>query len=379
VTSTEHPDVVVVGLGGMGSAAAYHLARRGMRVVGLERFTPAHDRGSSHGESRIIRQAYFEHPDYVPLVLRAYELWRELEDATDTDLLTVTGGLYLGPPDCPTVEGSRRSAELHGLPHELLDAAEVRRRHPTFAVPDGVVGLYEPAAGVVRPEAAVTAHLELAGRAGADLRFGVEVLGWTASASTVVVHTADGDVEAGRLVVCPGAWASRLLADLGVPFAVERQVQHWWHPADLAPYAADRHPVWIWESAPDVQGYGFPALPGGDGVKTAFFRAGGPTDPDALTRDAYPAEVEAMRAWLQPRLSGLAADHLRAAACLYTNSPDHHFVVACHPRHRHISVAAGFSGHGFKFAAVIGEVLADLAIDGRTDHPIELFDPARFG
>ena len=223
-------DVIVIGLGGMGSAAAAHLAARGQRVLGLERFGPAHDRGSSHGGSRIIRQSYFEDPAYVPLLLRAYELWRELEADSGADLMTLTGGLYFGRPDSPTVAGSLRSSRQWDLPHELLDAAEIRRRFPTMTPADDEVGLYEADAGLVRPEATVAAHLALAGQRGADLRFDEPVLDWSTTADGVRVTTAAGTYTAGRLVICPGAWAPELLADLGVPLTVERQVLYWFRP-----------------------------------------------------------------------------------------------------------------------------------------------------
>src|SRR3954454_10769406 len=220
-------DVIVVGLGGMGSAAARHLAARGQRVLGLERFTPAHDRGSSHSGARIVRQAYLEDPAYVPLLLRAYELWEQAGKEADADLLTRTGALYLGPPGSAAVAGSLASARQWGLPHEVLDAAAVRDRFPTLTPQPGDVGVFEERAGYVRPEAAVAVHLELAARDGAELRFDEQVEFWSTSVAAVVVSTASRPYTAGTLVLAPGAWAPRLLADLGLPLAVDRQVQYW--------------------------------------------------------------------------------------------------------------------------------------------------------
>ncbi|HEU4973639.1 MAG TPA: N-methyl-L-tryptophan oxidase [Baekduia sp.] len=372
-------DVVVVGLGGMGSAAAAALSRRGRRVVGLERHWPAHDRGSSHGQSRIIRQAYFEHPSYVPLLLEAYERWERLERDADADLLTETGGLVVGPPDSQAVAGALASAREHDLPHELLEAREVAARWPAMTPAEGEVALHEPRAGFVRPEATVSAHLRLAVAAGAELRFGTLVRSWRATESGVTVHTSAGAVEADRLVLCGGSWSGDLLTGLDVPLTVERQLQVWLTPRDgAAPFAPDRQPVWIWEDASGEQAYGFPALPGDAGVKAAFFRRGGPADPDTVDRAVQPGEVEALAAFLSGRIPALAAPAVRAAACLYTLTPDHHFAIGVHPGHPSVTVAAGFSGHGFKFVPVIGELLADLAIDGATARPIELFDLRRF-
>jgi sarcosine oxidase len=374
-------DVIVLGLGGMGSAAAAHLAGRGQRVLGLEQFTPAHDRGSSHGDSRVIRQAYFEDPAYVPLLRRSYELFADLE-STSPGVHTLTGGLMLGAVDSAAVAGSRASAERWELPHELLDTADLRRRFPLFAVEDGTVGLYEERAGFVRPEQTVLEHLRRAAAAGADLRFGERVVGWTAEAGGegVTVTTADGGVHrAASLVVSPGAWAPRLLPDLAPHLTVERQLLHWFAPdVPVARFRAPAHPVFVWEHAGDLQLYGFPAYgPDSDGVKVAFFRNGRRTDPDQLDRTVTAAEVDQMRDHLARHLPALAGTHLRSVACMYTTTPDQHFVVALHPDHPQVVVAAGFSGHGFKFVPLIGEVLADLVTERATAHPIGLFDPAR--
>jgi sarcosine oxidase len=376
-------DVIVIGLGGMGSATAYQLALRGERVLGLERFSPAHDKGSSHGRSRIIRQAYFEGPDYVPLLLRAYELWEQIERDTGQELLTVTGGLMMGPPDSATVTGSRLSAEKWGLEHEMLDAAEISRRFPTLRPGPEIVGLHEANAGFVRPEAGVAAHLERAERLGAELEFGAAAIGWKASdgGEGVSVRTADATYEGRGLVIAPGSWAPRVLSELGLPLRVERQVQFWFAPRDgLGPFEVGRHPIYIWETESGVQFYGFPAHgPPEDGVKVAFFRMGHDTDPDRLDTKVHEHEIELMRSYLLDRIPQLAGEFVRGEPCLYTTTPDEHFVISTHPAHTQVAVAAGFSGHGYKFASVVGEVLADLVTEGKTKYPIGLFDPARFG
>ncbi|SHN45824.1 N-methyl-L-tryptophan oxidase [Cryptosporangium aurantiacum] len=372
-------DVIVLGLGGMGSAAAHHLAARGQRVLGLEQFGPAHALGSSHGGSRIIRQSYFEDPAYVPLLVRAYELWEDLEAASGADLLTLTGGLYVGPAESTTVAGSLAAAREWNLPHELLDAETIRVRFPTTAPDEDVVGLYEERAGFVRPEASVAAHLSVAGRLGADLHFEEPVLDWSAHSGGVAVTTARGTYTAGTLVISPGAWAPRVLASLGLPLRVERQVMYWFQPVGgVEPYLPDRHPIYVWEDRTGVQTYGFPSIDGPEGgVKIAFFRKGIDTTPDTLDREVHDDEITAMAERAGRDLPTLPGRFLRGAACMYTTTPDEHFVIAPHPEHERVVIACGFSGHGFKFVPVVGEILADLATDGTTRHPIALFDPAR--
>jgi sarcosine oxidase len=373
-------DVIVLGLGGMGSAAAYHLAARGQKVLGLEQYGPAHDRGASHGGSRIIRQSYFEGPDYVPLLLRAYELWERLARDSGHDLITLTGGVMAGRPESRTVAGSRRSAEQWGLAHEMLDAGQVRRRFPTMAPRPDEVALYESKAGFVRPEATVAAHLSLAARHGARLRFHEPVQSWESlPGGGIRARTAAATYTAGQLVISPGPWAPALLADLGMPFAIERQVQFWFQPTGgVTPFRPDRHPIYIWEDAEGTQVYGFPAIDGPDGgAKIAFFRRGRPTAPEDLDRAVHDDEIAEMAAAAGSHLPDLPGEFRRGEPCLYSNTPDEHFVIARHPAHAAVTVAAGFSGHGFKFVPVVGEILADLATTGRTGHPISLFDPRR--
>ena len=373
-------DVIVIGLGGMGSAAAYRLARRGLRVLGLDRHRAVHDQGSSHGGSRITRQAYFEDPAYVPLLLRAAELWPEAEAASGRRIAIWTGGVMVGRPDSRAVAGSLRSAQQWDLRHELLDAAGIRRRFPTMTPAPDEVALYERGAGLVIPEESVAAHLELAARAGAELRHEEPVTSWRAGpGGGVVVTTGHAAYSAGQLVICPGAWAPELLAGLGVRFGIERQVQYWFAPAGgVAPFRAERHPIYIWEGGDGRQFYGFPSFADpAEGVKVAFFRGGAACTPETIDRTVPAGEVDAMRAFVAPRMPDLPGTFLRAVTCMYTNTPDEHFVIARHPGHEQVVVACGFSGHGFKFVPVVGEIVADLVADGATAHPIGLFDPGR--
>lgn len=370
-------DVIVIGLGGMGSAAAYHLASRGRRVLGLEKFTPAHDKGSSHGGSRIIRQSYFEDPAYVPLLLRAYELWEDLAADSAREVYRLTGGLFIGPPECLTVAGSLRASREWGLPHEVLDSDEIRTRYPNFTPRDGDIALYEAKAGFARPELTVQAHLDLAEKAGATLRFGEEVTGWSETAHGVRVTTAAGTHTAGQLVICPGAWAPKLLAEFGIPITVERQVLYWLDPVGGVDPFAD-HPIFIAENERAEQIYGFPAIDGPrGGVKVAFFRKGVVCTPDTIDRVVHEREIREMRDEVARLLPALDGPCVHTATCMYSNTPDQHFVIARHPDSSNVTVACGFSGHGFKFVPVVGEILADLATTGETAHPIDLFDPRR--
>lgn len=375
-------DTIVIGLGGMGSATAYQLAARGQRVLGLEQFSAAHTLGSSHGHTRIIRQAYLEGAAYVPLVQHAYDRWRALERDSGEQLLIVTGGLMLGPEGSDTISGSRTSAELYDIPHELLDAPEIRRRFPQFRPDDSTVGLYEPSAGAVRPEAGILAHLRLAEQHGATLQFDAPVRAWQADAAGagVRVTTDRGVYEADTLAITAGAWAPALLRDLGVPLIVERQVQLWFEPTEsIAAFGPGRFPIFIWENDADTHFYGIPALDPALGVKAAIHHGGAMVQADMIDRTVQPDDVARVRALVRQRIPALDGRVIDGAVCMYTNTPDEHFVIAAHPAYRQVVVAGGFSGHGYKFAPVVGEILADLAIDGATQHPIALFAPDRFG
>lgn len=371
-------DVIVIGLGAMGSAAAAHLARRGRRVLGLDQFPPAHDRGSSHGRSRIIREAYFEHPSYVPMVWRSYELWSDLERTSGRRLFTQTGGIMIGRPDSDLVRGSLESARIHRLAHDVLDAATIRRRFPVFEPDPDMVGVLEPRAGILTPEACVQALLAQAQQAGADLRHDQRVIRWSAAPDRVAVETAAGRFEAGSLVIAAGPWAPILLAGLNVPMTIERQVIAWFRPVALqAAFEPDRCPIHIWHVGRRMF-YGFPALDD-QGVKIAEHATGDPTTADGISREIAPRDIQEIRddfiARYMPAANGAAA---LTTVCMYTMTPDTHFVIDRHPRHPHVSLACGFSGHGFKFAPAVGEILADLTVEGRTRHDITRFSATRF-
>jgi sarcosine oxidase len=374
-------DVIVVGLGAMGSSTAYHLAQRGKRVLGLERFTPVHEKGSSHGASRIIRQAYYENPAYVPLLMRAYELWEELERLGNTKLLNITGGLMIGSPTSEVVTGSLRSAREHNLKHEVLDAVEIQRRFPPFTPKPDEMALYEFKSGYLRPEECVRQHLREAVRHGADLHFEEPMESWTAdTGGPVRVKTASGTYEAERLVICSGAWAPQLLADLGMPLVVTRQVMFWFDPlGGIDPFMPERFPIYVWQTNEPRPFYGFPATDGRDhGVKVAIHGSDDACAPHNIERVVGPRDLQNMRRYLAPRIPQLNGKVVTSTTCMYTMTPDQNFAIALHPRNAAVTIAAGFSGHGFKFSSVIGEILADLATKGATRHDIELFSPERF-
>jgi sarcosine oxidase len=363
----------------MGSAAAFQLARRGAVVVGLEAFGPAHDRGSSHGESRIIRKAYFEDSAYVPLVLRAYQLWRDLEASSGQRLLELTGGVMIGPPDGEIVSGSLQSAVRWDLPHRILTAFELHAEFPVFHPAPDQVGLVEPDAGVLAPELAVLSHLRLAASLGAELHFGERVLAWDDRQASIVVRTETGQYEADRLVLTAGAWSQGLLPGLEMPLQPERQVMVWFAPTDIARFTAPSCPIFLLEQGDGSHFYGVPTRDG-QTAKAARHHGGELTTAAGLRQEIEDSDVGNVREGLADMLPELAAAPLaRAVACLYTNTPDLNFVIGPHPRSERVTVAAGFSGHGFKFSPVVGEILADLAESGQTTLPIGVFSPARFG
>ncbi len=368
---SNHFDAIVVGVGSMGSAACHHLARRGARVLGLEQFDLPHALGSGHGQSRMIRLAYFEHPDYVPLLRRSYALWEELSAELGRDVIHVTGGLLIGPPGAEVLEGSLRSVREHGLPHELMGAGEAMRRFPQFRLPDDYRVLHDHRAGLVLPERAIAGHAELAMRRGAEIHGREPVTSWETNGEGVVVRTAKADYAAAKVIFCGGAWTDRLVRDLGVPLTVTRQPQVWVWPKQPDPFELGRMPVWIMEHRDGSNHYGFPMLPDGHGLKVATHVRPAPVaDVESLDRTPRPADEAAVRPVLRDHIPAADGPLLSVRICMYTNSPDHHFIVDRHPRHAHVILACGFSGHGFKCATAIGESLAQMAIDGHATLPL---------
>ncbi|HEU5270360.1 MAG TPA: N-methyl-L-tryptophan oxidase [Jatrophihabitans sp.] len=381
--ATEY-DVIVIGLGGMGSSAAYQLARRGLRVLGIEQFGPAHTFGSSHGGSRIVRKAYFEGPAYVPLLIRAYQLWDELSAEFGERLFTRCGALMMGDRQSPVVTGALASAQQWGLPHELLDAAALRRRFGQFRLPADHWAVYEADAGYAVPETTVLANLELAIEAGAELWFDTVVESLELGPSGVHVTAAEEELVAPKVVLATGAWADRLGRLAEFPLSVTRQTVHWFQAAPGAD--PERLPVYLWDAPvpsgqPDVQLYGFPQLPREAGVKAALYRTPGgePVDPDRLDRAVGDRDVAPVRELLGCLLPELSGELVRSSVCMYPAAAGDDFVLGPHPGSAgRVVLAIGFSGHGFKFTPVVGEIVADLVIDGTSRLDIGFLSPARF-
>jgi len=362
-------DVIVLGTGGVGSAAVLQLARRGLRVLGLDRFPGGHDRGSSHGETRIIRKAYFEHPDYVPLVQRAYELWRELEAASGQQLLFEVGLIEIGPANGIVIPGILQCAAEYDLDVSMLDATDVAHRHLGFVISPDAQAVYEREGGYLLVEPCVLAHLETAKAAGAELRTDQAVVSWTQENGGITVQTETDTWRADKLVITAGAWAKSLLADLNIPLRIVRKHVHWYR-CDRPVYRQDRGcPVFFYE-VDHSYFYGFPQMDT-RGVKVSE-HSGGTVIEDPLTDDKSIelADQERVEQFLLRHLPGVSSQPTDHGVCYYTVSPDEHFIVDRHPLYDRVSFAAGLSGHGFKFTGVLGELLADLTCDGTTSLPI---------
>ncbi|MBI4247974.1 MAG: N-methyl-L-tryptophan oxidase [Elusimicrobia bacterium] len=369
-------DCLVAGVGGVGSAALFHLAQKGARVLGVDRFVPGHDRGSSHGDTRIFRLAYFEHPGYVPLLRRAFELWQDLSRRSGVELYRETGLLEAGPPDGVVVPGVLKSAKLHGLRVEPLSAGEAERRFPGFRIPASMSAVFEPGAGYLQVEACVEAHVRCAVQLGAEIVTGANILGWEAGKSGVRVETDRGVFSASRLVLAPGAWAADLLKDLGIAFEVRRKAMFWHKTLNPGYLAASGFPAFLFET-PQGNFYGFPEIDAW-GLKAAEHSGGQITaDPLRVSRDIDPEDRRRIGNFLGARLPGVSLELKKHSVCLYTMTPDENFVVGRHPRHRQVCFAAGLSGHGFKFASVLGEILSDLALEGKTRLPIDFLNCLR--
>jgi sarcosine oxidase len=373
-------DVAVIGLGAMGSAALAALARRSRRVIGIERYKPGHDRGSSHGATRVIRLGYFEHPSYVPLLRAAYPLWRDLEVRSGRTLMTITGIVEIGTPDSELVEGTLRSSRLHGLAHEILDWRGVMARFPAFCGIENFVGVFQPEGGYLRLEPAIEAMLALAHGAGAEIAADEQVLAVEPRGDGVRIATARRTVEAASVIVAAGPWLKSLLPDLPVAIRVTRQVSGWFEPRnarDAALFAPGSFPVFLLQNQHGIY-YGFP-LDGAQGIKVAKHHHFDETaDADRYDRNVSPRDEAAIRAVLKAHLPGADGALIAAKTCLYTMTPEGDFLIDRLPGHPQIIIASPCSGHGFKFAPVIGEILADLATVGTTPYDISRFSFARF-
>ena len=371
-------DVAIAGLGGIGSAIAAQCAARGASVIGLEQFGPAHDRGSSHGRSRMIRQAYFEDASYVPLVLRSYELWRKLEEQSRETLLRITGVLSVGREDSEIISGTRRSSARHELALKEWSRQQVQGRYPSLQLLQDEVALFEPDGGVLDPEGAVRAHLKMAQAAGADLRFETTMRSWEGEGDHIQLRLVDGtQLSARTLILSLGPWFKETLQTLGVSLRVQRNVQAWFSPA-THDYDADRFPAFLLDRAGlPAPLYGFPDF--GDGIKVAFHGLGQLTTADELDREVNMArDVTPIAQIMESWIPGGAKTFREAKPCMYSLTPDGNFVIDRHPEHPNVILCGGFSGHGFKFAPVIGEIAADLSLEGGSRHRIDFLSLKRF-
>jgi sarcosine oxidase len=365
-------DVIVVGAGGMGSAAAYHLAARGAKVLAFEQFTVPNDRGSSHGLSRIIRLAYWEHPAYVPLVLRAYELWRDLEAAIGETLLVVTGSVDAGAADSPNVAGARAACRAHNLRFEELDAAALTARFPGYRLPAHVISIVQPDGGFLLPESCITAHVARARQLGADVRERQAIVSWDADGDEVRVRTATQDFHAPHLVLTAGAWTAALLHEAKAALTPERQVMLWTQPLRPERFRTGVFPV-FYLTVDGAAFYGFPSHDEAGFKIGKYHHRGERVDPDTMDRRCHAADEAVLRDGIRRFFPDADGPTLAMKTCLFTNTRDEHFVIDRLPHAPRVAVAAGFSGHGFKFCSVVGEILADLTLDGGTRHDVSLF------
>jgi sarcosine oxidase len=371
-------DIIVVGVGAMGASTCWELARRGACVLGLEQFDIPNTRGSSHGFSRMIRMAYYEHPDYVPLLRRAYERWEQLEQATGQKLLYITGGLYMGRPGSEVIAGSLSAAKQHGLAHELIEHRALAQRYPQFELRADHVGLLEPRAGFLTPERVIATYVEDALASGAEIHGQETVQKWGSGLNGITVTTNRATYNADQIIFCGGAWSGKLLTGLGIDLIVTRQVLGWVWPSKPSLFELGTLPVWAIDTQRDSIWYGFPMISESPGFKLALHARGNVTDPDEVNRELSSADEETFRQCLRRRIPLADGPVLSMRTCLYTNSPDSHFIIDRHPKLPRTILACGFSGHGFKFASVVGEVLADYAIRGKTDLPAKFLGLSRF-
>jgi sarcosine oxidase len=371
-------DIIVIGCGVMGVAACRALAKRGARVLGLYKFGVPNAMGSSHGQTRMTRSAYFEHPDYVPLIKRANVLWREIEQDAKQKLLYLTGALYIGAPDSELISGSTQAAEQHGLEYKMLTRSELSSRYPQFRSSDDSVGLWERDAGYILAEPAVIALADQALRLGAEIHGNEEVVSWFSTAAGITVKTNCSTYSAGNLVICGGPWSAKVIGRLGIDLKVTRQTMGWVWPKRPELFTPERFLPFAVDDNHGSLHYGFPLLPGAVGLKVAWHAQGSVTEPDSLKRQVSEADEKTFRPFLESILPDAAGSTLDIRICMYTNSPDSHFILDCLPDADCVTIGCGFSGHGFKFAPVIGEALADLAMNGESPLPIKFLGLERF-
>lgn len=369
-------DTIVIGTGGVGSAASFHLSKAGVSVLGLDRFQAGHKLGSSYGTTRMIRKAYFEHPDYVPLLERAYVLWRELEEIQNEELYREVGLVEIGPPDGVIVPNVLKAARDHNLDVDLIDRSDFAERFPALQLPNGHSAVFERDAGFLFVERCVLAHINQAKSHGAEFQTGVEVTSWESRGDGVVVETNRGSFAAKSLVICAGSWTQQLLSELGVPFRILRKHLHW-YASDDSTSDSNGFPGFFYETS-DGYFYGFPKIDD-LGLKVSEHSGGTEiTDPLNDPREIEPNDRKRVEEFLRDHIPGVSVEPTRHDVCFYTMSPDEHFVIDHHPKHANVVLAAGLSGHGFKMASVLGEILAQLTIGETPELETRFLSLARF-
>ncbi|HUR65255.1 MAG TPA: N-methyl-L-tryptophan oxidase [Chitinophagaceae bacterium] len=384
--SEDKYDVIIIGVGSMGSSACFHLASRGYKVLGLEQFdTVPHDEGSHSGQSRIIRKAYFEHSDYVPLLNRAYENWQQLEQLTGRQVYFQIGLLYVGPHDHEVIRGVKSAADKYGILLESLSAKQQEKFSPHFHLSTADEMLFEPDAGFLLPEKIISLYIQEAIKKGAVIKTGEKVLEWKKENAVLKVLTHKGSYYTDKLILTAGAWTEQVIKQLSVPLKVTRQVVVWVEPADPAVFIPENFPCWL-IAGENIRGawYGFPYLsglnfPGPTGLKFAKHYAAEQTEPGKVNRQVSEEEIKTLlneaKKYFKPASNKVTA----VKTCLYTNTWDEHFIIDHLPGYEDdVTIACGFSGHGFKFVSVVGEIVADLSTKGKTDLPIDFLGLKRF-
>ena len=372
-----HYDAIVAGVGGHGSAIAYHLAKSGTKTLALERFELNHGNGSSHGETRGMRTAYYEHPGYLPLIDRALELWDDLQKMTDKPIIRMTGGVAIGSEEGALVRGQIDAAKKHRFPHEVLGPKEANERFPCFHLSDQETCFYTPGSGILWSENCIATHVKLAREEGAQMHFNEPLVRWTQQKDKILVRTSMGEYTTDKLVLSSGAWLPRLVAELGLPLKVERQVLFWFRPLrEKANFGPGRMPAFNWQDPEGRIFYGVADV--GTGVKVARHHGGKITTPGRVGRKLTKKDAAQPSALVKTGFPQLDPEPVGGRVCLYTNAPDNQFVIDFYPGNENVIIASPCSGHGFKFASVVGEVVTELATRGRSSFDLDFVSIARF-
>ena len=370
-------DCIVIGLGGMGSASLFELSSKGQNVLGIEQFDIGHDKGSSHGLSRIIRIAYWEGIEYVPLVLRAHDRWIELEKTYNEKLLNITGALDIGLESSETIAGSLKACEEFDIPHEIFTSTELSKKFPAYLLPEEYFSVFQKDGGFLVPESCIKMYVNESINNGADVKQNCKVLDWESDGNIVTVSTSDGNFKTKKLVITAGAWTGILQDEMSRFLTPERQVVSWFKPESPEYYNSDQFPVFNME-VPEGRYYGFP-IHHYEGIKIGRYgHLNENINPDSINREITDLDILTLRVPMEKYFQPTNPEPLFSQVCMFTNTPDEHFVLDYLPGNDNVFIASGFSGHGFKFASVIGELISDLMVDGATKFDLGLFSLDRF-